>query len=476
MRVLCPVKVYSPGSVIARPILDQIVDWLQSQNSPSKSTEVAGAIPDMSGFDLVEYICTDIETPAIDALIGTDQDTEQVNKVNHVEVVTIDDKISIVPDDENNYIKYGDLKVTRDMVKSLAMGKKLTDELVDYIVQKMLDGHAADKLNLYNIYKVKSIQRNGSKANFGEIDSEKINMPHVFTVLNNVHYYLMIYFPSENQMVELNSLLSSCSKPNEKCRVKILAYLARIMENKHVHNAGVVIPNVSQQNDGSSCGLYLIHFLKVFLDTSMNLEDIRICEQAQHHYNSAHVLIDREKFFIHIDEEYRRLGKSPLEPIYFDDQYEMRAILGHSKSERGYELAIEWEGDFEPSTVPLSYIHGTQMLEAYFMSLDMPIPPEVLGHIAILERDVFSARGMKKVGYHQIPTSDGGIDRSKCTFQLSDIPENYTVKRDESFVRLSNDGQYSNLYAPKEFIRAEQTFTGSKTNNCLQVVCSCKYP
>ena len=58
----------------------------------------------------------------------------------------------------------------------------------------------------------------------------------------------------------------------------------------------------------------------------------------------------------------------------------------------------------------------------------------------------------------------------KCEVELSDIPHDYTVRRDESFVRLSNDGEYYKLYSPEEFIRAEQTFSGSQTNNCLQVV------
>ena len=49
------------------------------------------------------------------------------------------------------------------------------------------------------------------------------------------------------------------------------------------------------------------------------------------------------KFFLHLDEEFRRLRKSRLEPLYFDGHYEMKAIVSHSKPEWGYELVIEWE-------------------------------------------------------------------------------------------------------------------------------------
>ena len=41
---------------------------------------------------------------------------------------------------------------------------------------------------------------------------------------------------------------------------------------------------------------------------------------------------------------FQRLRKNLLEPIYFDDRYEMKGILSHSESDWGYELVIEQEG------------------------------------------------------------------------------------------------------------------------------------
>ena len=38
---------------------------------------------------------------------------------------------------------------------------------------------------------------------------------------------------------------------------------------------------------------------------------------------------------------FQRLRKNLLEPIYFDDRYEMKGILSHSESDWGYELVIE---------------------------------------------------------------------------------------------------------------------------------------
>ena len=471
MRILCPRNFYTAGSGIASAILDELVGLSKGQDSPLMSTNDSGAIPDISGFDIVAYLCDDFVNPAIDTILSIDGDTNPVSNEKNVKVITIDDDVSIVPEDENNYIQYGDLKVTRDMAKNLAKDERITAELANYIIKKMLDGHASDKLNLYNSYNVKSIQRNGPKANVGEIVREKLLMPHVFTVLNDGHYYLMIYFPLENKIVELNSLFLTFVKQRKNCRGKILEYLSGITGNNQARNADVAILNVPQQSDGSSCGFYMIHFLKLFSDTSMQFHDVRLCERSQYNYTAAHVLLDREKYFNHLDEEFIRMGKRPLDPISFDGRYEMKSIVSHSKSELGYEFVIEWEGDFECSTVSLFNIQGSRMLKEYFRLLKIPVPSEVLGHIRIVERDVFAAGGMTRLSYHHIPSLDEGMLIRNCEFELSDIPEKYAVERDESFVRLSNDENYSRLYAPKEFIRAGQTFTGSSTNNCLQVVC-----
>ena len=471
MKVPYRGKSYAGGPVMPGVLLDELVKRPESRNTSSRSTEESSAIPAISGFDIDDYIFKDVPMPALEVTIGMDEDTEPVNGVEYVESITIDDDNDSIPDDENSYIQHGRLRVTRDMVKCLAEGRWLQDELVDYVASQMLaNGQATDKLNLYDTYQVRSIQQNGAKAKLPTIISEKINMPHVFTVWDKGHYYLMVYFPVENKMVEFNSMSTFRAEQNKDCRVKILAYLALITGNIQTHNADVVIPHVPQQGDGSSCGLFMLHFLKVFSDTSMRLNDISMLQQAQHNYNLAHVLLDREKFFLHIDEEFRRSGKNPLEPIHFEARYEVKAIIGHSKSEWGYEFVIDWEGDFEPTTEPLSNIQGSVMLKEYFRRLEMPVPPEVLGHIGILHRNVFAAGGMKNVNYYQLPTMDKGMAIRKCEAELSYIPQEYTVRRDESFVRLSNDGEYSKLYSPEEFIRAEQTFSGSQTNNCLQVV------
>ena len=44
---------------------------------------------------------------------------------------------------------------------------------------------------------------------------------------------------------------------------------------------------------------------------------------------------------LQVEYGFQRLRKNRLEPIYFDDRYEMKGILRHSESELGYELVIE---------------------------------------------------------------------------------------------------------------------------------------
>ena len=44
---------------------------------------------------------------------------------------------------------------------------------------------------------------------------------------------------------------------------------------------------------------------------------------------------------LQVEYGFQLLRKNPLEPIYFDDRYEMKGTLSHSESEWGYELVIE---------------------------------------------------------------------------------------------------------------------------------------